>query len=121
KHILTDCSSIERLGSTIWNATAGIWPQQYGVWPDISLGTMLGCGSLILPPAPHNDRHHPPATRTARTQGASRLLRILISEAAHLIWVLRCERVIGDRVHTRETTERRWMNKLSHRSQLDRP
>ncbi|KIJ06735.1 hypothetical protein PAXINDRAFT_91567 [Paxillus involutus ATCC 200175] len=83
EHILTDYSSIER--RTIWGATAKIWPRQYGAWPDISLGTIRGCGPLTLPPAPQNDRQRPTATTPLHTRGASPLLRILISEAAHLI------------------------------------
>jgi hypothetical protein len=34
-------------------------------------------------------------TRTGA--GAARLLQILLTESAHLIWVLRCERVIQEK------------------------
>jgi hypothetical protein len=37
---------------------------------------------------------------TPHQRGSTRLLHILISEAAHRVWMLRCERVIGDRKHT---------------------
>ncbi|KAG1839037.1 hypothetical protein DFJ58DRAFT_644578, partial [Suillus subalutaceus] len=52
--------------------------------------------------------------------GASRLLRIIISESAYLIWVLRCERVIQGILQDEEKTKRRWMNAIDKRLQLDR-
>ncbi|KAG1888417.1 hypothetical protein F4604DRAFT_1499697, partial [Suillus subluteus] len=51
---------------------------------------------------------------------ASRLYRILISESAHLIWVLRCERTIGGRNYPLNTIESRWMNKITSRLEIDR-
>ncbi|KAG1726449.1 hypothetical protein EDD22DRAFT_764255, partial [Suillus occidentalis] len=55
-----------------------------------------------------------------RLKGASWLLRILISESAHLIWVLRCEQVIQDRTHTRQNITKRWIHSINHRLHLDR-
>ena len=52
--------------------------------------------------------------------GKSCLLRILLSESAHLIWVLRCERVIQERLHTNEVGKTLWYNKINHRLSLDR-
>jgi hypothetical protein len=61
-------------------------------------------------------------------RGAKRLLQILISEAAHLIWVLRCERVIVDdsdenqaeeqiprRTHTNTEIKSRWLKAINTR------
>ena len=48
-------------------------------------------------------------------RGASRLLQITISEAAHLIWVLRCERVIQEKTHTPEEIEARWYKAVNRR------
>ncbi|KAI0059431.1 hypothetical protein BV25DRAFT_1860361, partial [Artomyces pyxidatus] len=51
--------------------------------------------------------------------GASRLLRILISESAYLIWVLRCERVISERQHTATTITTRWTTAINDRLHTD--
>ena len=56
-------------------------------------------------------------TDTRTNHGAKRLLQILLSEAAHLIWVLRCERVIRDpddppRFHTEEEINARWLRAI---------
>ena len=40
---------------------------------------------------------------------------ILISEAAHLIWVLRCERAIHERHHTDNEINMRWRNIINAR------
>ncbi|KAG1876108.1 hypothetical protein C8R48DRAFT_811459 [Suillus tomentosus] len=53
-------------------------------------------------------------------KGASRLLRILISESAHLIWVLRCDTTINGTNHTERAIKNRWMSKINQRLQLDR-
>ncbi|KAI0726612.1 hypothetical protein BC629DRAFT_1486236 [Irpex lacteus] len=56
--------------------------------------------------------------------GTSRLFRILVSESAHLIWKLRCERVMdrGDdpsNWHSREEIKRRWAKAIDSRLALD--
>ncbi|EIW56847.1 uncharacterized protein TRAVEDRAFT_102031, partial [Trametes versicolor FP-101664 SS1] len=56
--------------------------------------------------------------------GATRLARLILPDTAYLIWVLRCERVIGDReVLPGELedayVERRWLRMVSNRLQLD--
>ena len=57
---------------------------------------------------------------TAQTLGnRARLLRILLSESARLIWVLRCERIIQETLHTNEAVKTRWYNKINHRLSLD--
>jgi hypothetical protein len=40
---------------------------------------------------------------------------ILISEADHLIWVLRCERVIGGKQHSDDVVSTRWKNAINTR------
>ena len=52
--------------------------------------------------------------------GPSRLLRILISESAHLIWVLRCERTIQGLSHSTASIKSRWYNKINQCLDLDR-
>jgi hypothetical protein len=48
------------------------------------------------------------------TDRATRLLHILISEQAHLIWVLRCERVTREATHSEEMIAR-WFRSINAR------
>ena len=62
------------------------------------MGTVLGCGSITMidQPNPNDEENleqHPKS-------GAVRLLQILLTKSAHLVWVLRCERVIQQKNHT---------------------
>ncbi|KAI0048315.1 hypothetical protein FA95DRAFT_1463371, partial [Auriscalpium vulgare] len=54
-----------------------------------------------------------------RMKGASRLLRILISESAHLIWNIRCERQIGGKTHTKASIITRWTRAINERLTSD--
>ena len=108
-HILIDCEN-EAI-STIWRLARQTWPTAFGPWPEVHLGLILGCGSVALP-----SQGEESITRT----GPSRLLRILISESVHLIWVLRCERTIQGLNHSVEAIKSRWRNKINHRIDLDR-
>ncbi|EPS94215.1 hypothetical protein FOMPIDRAFT_63808 [Fomitopsis schrenkii] len=54
----------------------------------------------------------------------ARLWRILVSESAHLVWRMRCERVIGhdgeeDWQHTTEAVTTRWFAALNARLRQD--
>ena len=48
-------------------------------------------------------------------KGAACLLQILISKVAHLIWVMRCERVIQEQTHSVEEIEQRWYKLINQR------
>ncbi|KIK38571.1 hypothetical protein CY34DRAFT_25586 [Suillus luteus UH-Slu-Lm8-n1] len=109
EHILVLCNDPAR--KIIWDLAKGIWPTEHGPWPDPHIGIILGCGLISLPQAQNNEN---------LTMGASRLLRILISESAYLIWVLRCERVIRGTDHSENTIKKRWVNAIDKRLQLDR-
>ena len=109
EHILIDCDNAAI--PTIWNLARQTWPMSFGPWPDIQLGLVLGCGSIAL-----QDQN---ADNTIRS-GPSRLLRILISESAHLLWVLRCERTIQGLNHLIDSMRSRWQNKINQRFNLDR-
>ena len=45
-------------------------------------------------------------------KGTDQLWRILISESAHLIWVLRCEHVINEALHSAEEIMSRWFKAI---------
>jgi hypothetical protein len=115
EHVLLTCRSPER--TTIWRTTADIWPvTTFGPWPDVTISTILGCGSLSLKP----QQAEIGPSRNPTNRNTSQLLHILISEAAHLIWVLRCEHVIGGKTTTPQAIESQWLHKMNHRLQIDR-
>ena len=52
--------------------------------------------------------------------GATRLLKILISESAYLIWTLLCERTIREQVHTDREVNARWRQAINKRLTEDK-
>jgi hypothetical protein len=81
QHILILCRATPC--NLIWSLAKDLWPHAQHLWPETTLGIILGCGAITLPALEHREN----------------LLQILMSEAAHLIWVMRCERVIRDPPH----------------------
>lgn len=116
EHILIGCTH----GTTtaIWRWTKEAWNHEQYKWPEISLGTILGCGNLSA----KTHTECPPEQRqtTTNQRGATRLLQILISEAAHLTWVMRCERVIQERDHSSHEVEARWSKAINRRFTEDK-
>jgi ribonuclease HI len=101
--------------TAVWSLAKNLWPYNEVQWPDLNLGTILGCGCLVAK-LDEPDRQNGRGRGTSnRQRGASRLLQILVSEAAHLIWVLRCERVIQEKQHTYEEIESRWYKAINRR------
>ncbi|KAH9008164.1 hypothetical protein EDB83DRAFT_2211893, partial [Lactarius deliciosus] len=49
-----------------------------------------------------------------------RLLHIPISESAHLIWVLRCERTIQLKTHSAQEIKNRWLQAINERLTNDK-
>ncbi|KAH9988298.1 hypothetical protein BJV77DRAFT_1022364 [Russula vinacea] len=93
---------------TIWNLAEESWPQKNPRWLEITLGTILGCGSIALINPPNLDEEGNQERRS--NSGAVRLLQILLTESAHLIWVLRCERVIQQKNHNANEITTRWQD-----------
>ena len=84
------------------------------LWPKISLGIILACGSIsLVAETIQPGRDNPPQENAPR--GATRLLQILISESAHLVWVLRCERIFQDHLHSTDEIRRRWLSAINTR------
>jgi len=115
EHILMNCQ--ERPVKIIWNLANRLWPHAPELWPTPSIGIALGCGSIHLPqPVDQNttqgERH---ALSLSACHGATHLLQILIAESMHLIWVLRCERVIQERPHTENEIQMRWFRAINTR------
>jgi hypothetical protein len=113
EHILTECNAPGR--EKIWRLVAQHWPHESTPLPEISFGIVLGCGSLT-PPETQTGINREVASQQRKTNhGVIRLLQILISESAHLIWVLQCERVIQPRTHSESEIEARWLRVLNKR------
>jgi ribonuclease HI len=112
EHIMTGCSA--RAREKIWQLAEAAWPHNHLPWPEITLGTILGCGSITSPREPAQDEGENQQQRR-NYRGAMRLLQILISESAYLIWVLRCERVIQPRTHSETEIEKRWLRAINKR------
>ena len=117
EHILTECRTPAR--GKIWQLASSLWPHESPQWPTISLGTILGCGS-ITPIRGTQHQENENRTRSPTQRGAARLLSILISESAYLIWVIRCERVIQEKTHTTLEIERRWLTAINKRLTNDK-
>ncbi|EPQ52940.1 hypothetical protein GLOTRDRAFT_46143, partial [Gloeophyllum trabeum ATCC 11539] len=118
EHIWLECDAPER--RIIWHLAASLWPEQNGPWPNLAFGAILGCGKLSIPTsnAP-NAEQNPGAEqgdgpgRKHTAAGMSRLLQILVSESAHLIWALRCLRVIQEKTLSPRAICARWMNNIN--------
>ena len=86
-HILIECE--QRARTTIWEKAKELWPYEEGTWPTISLGTIIGCNALQVEITKMiKDRRGQEQRIKTHDQGATRLLKILISESAYLIWTL---------------------------------
>ncbi|OJT13721.1 Transposon TX1 uncharacterized 149 kDa protein [Trametes pubescens] len=106
EHIVTSCCVPGQ--NLVWRVVKKMMSKKAIVLPPISLGLALG-GPLFV-------------VRTevgGVDQGATRAARILLTEAVHVIWVLRCERVIGwADTPAKKHTDKEIMNKLA--SKLNR-
>ena len=120
EHILSHChSSPNRI---VWNLAESTWPHRDLPWPGNDLGTILGCGCITAQRAINNDQNQNPNQNTsnAHLRGATRLLQILLSESAFLIWALRCERVIQERIHNNQEIKSRWLRAINERLTEDK-
>jgi len=86
------------------NGKREIWPNHTYEWPDISISIILGCGSITSP----KENTHPNEQQADQEKGATHLLQIIITESAHLLWVLRCKRVIREKTHSNREIRSRW-------------
>ena len=117
EHILTQCRT--PAVQKIWQLAKQSWPHDDIPFPEISLGIILGCGA-ISPPQTTTGNGNENAPRRRHRPGTKRLLQILISEAEHLIWVLRCERVIQKTNHSESEIEKRWHRVINRRLTEDK-
>ena len=110
-HILTECSAPGQ--QDVWELVRFLWERRGSTWTPVTYGTILACGNADF--TTPNQQPLP---------GPSRLFRILISEAAHLIWALRCRRVIEheddpSKHPTRREITGRWRKVINNRLSID--
>ncbi|KAH7909128.1 ribonuclease H-like protein, partial [Hygrophoropsis aurantiaca] len=119
EHILTECEKSHQ--NLLWSLAKGIWPDSKYQWPEIKIGTILGCGAISLQSEENSDSSENEKTKpSAETTGKSRLLRILISETAHLIWTTRCSHAIGGIELSVDKITTRWYTAIEKRLITDR-
>ncbi|KAH9917474.1 uncharacterized protein B0H18DRAFT_883793 [Fomitopsis serialis] len=111
-HILTECAALERW--LIWGYVERAWTRTGRAWSMPSWPSILAAGQAT--PARTNGK--PPR------DNAVRLWRILLTEAAYLIWCMRCERVIRHEdeaawQHDERSVAGRWYLSTNRRLRLD--
>ncbi|KAI9434266.1 hypothetical protein BJY52DRAFT_1131727, partial [Lactarius psammicola] len=114
-HIIVECRHHTR--QTIWAIAKETWPHDDNSWPEITLGIILGCGIINIKTTRNtrNTRNHTPRDSPTSDPGATRLAKILISESTHLIWSLRCARVIQGKDYTENEIESIWRRTINKR------
>lgn len=118
-HILVGCK--EKTKSIIWNCAEELWPYKEGTWPGISLGTIIGCNALNVETSKETKDGQGQSKIVKRSdQGATRLLKILISESAYMIWMLRCERIISGQERTEREIKAIWREGINRRLTEDK-
>lgn len=109
EHILTKCKAKGQ--KELWKLAGKVWRKKYPQWPAPTIGTILGCTMADF----RNNANK-------RQPGANRLYKILVSETAYLIWVLRCQRVIeweNSKTHTINELTNRWHHMINQRLLMD--
>ena len=118
-HILTSCEHPTRV--KIWAKAKEMWPHHENTWPRISLGTIIGCNTLSVETLQkRKDETGQERLTKVHDPGATRLLKIIITEAAYLTWTLRCERTIQERERTEREVESAWLKTINRRLAEDK-
>ena len=98
----------------VWREARAVWTRQETHWPEIDLDTTLG-SSLIKFKNTHGKL----------IPGKARLLTILLTETAYLIWKLHCEHVIQhendpDKLHMPDKITNRWLQAINTHLKMNR-
>jgi ribonuclease HI len=117
EHILLTCENERR--ATVWKLAEETWAGNGHRWPDLREGTIIGCGMLNV--KSNNGGVDTEETRhTGPNAGQSRLLRILVSESAFLIWKMRNEATIDEVDIPTKSVISRWKRTMENRLHTDR-
>ncbi|KZV98490.1 hypothetical protein EXIGLDRAFT_807784, partial [Exidia glandulosa HHB12029] len=116
EHVLVHYRNPAR--AQVWALAKGVWEATKRPWPDVSLGLVFGCGAARF-------TYTDGAGEEREAIGTSRLFRIILSEAALLIWRLRCKRVMEhkdepDWEHPPAYVESEWLRIINDRLTSDR-
>lgn len=107
-HILTKCEFNGQ--REVWRLMNVPWKKRSGKVFQPSTQAIMSCG--VLPPNPEKNKY---------LKAGERLRRILISEAAFLIWKLRNERVInGEAEKSEREITNKWKHAIKRRYELDK-
>jgi ribonuclease HI len=114
-HILFEC--VYEAREKVWQLAENAWDGSKYEWPQLSEGLVMGAG--LLRAIPKTGQPVPPDPANVPS-GASRLLRILVSEAAYLIWLIRNDRAIKKKHTSARSAEAKWRYVIEDRLRLDR-
>ncbi|TBU21221.1 hypothetical protein BD311DRAFT_679007 [Dichomitus squalens] len=108
-HILFRCEAPGQ--AEIWNELKVIWETTGLPWKQPDWGTALGAGCAVIK-----------SETGVRKKPMEALWTILWTESVHLIWKLRCERVIhrDGEVHDKLAVKNAWYAAIDRRLTLDR-
>ena len=111
EHILFHCQAYGQ--QAVWEHARSLWEKKDLVWQPVCLESLLSAGipTEVMP-------------NTHAKQAHARLWRILVTESAHLIWRMRCERVIGHEGearwrHTEKAVTTQWLRVMNDRMRQD--
>lgn len=107
EHTLLECDAPGQ--AMIWQLSGNLWKDKKSKWIAPDFGTILSCGLIKITD-----------TKGKYRKEDSRLYRIIVSESAHLIWKMRCDRVInGKNNFSEHEIESRWRRTIQNRLELD--
>lgn len=112
EHILLECTAVGQ--ERVWALAEAAWSRTGHTWTPIVLPDILAIGP----------RSRALAGDAPTPKPRARLWRILVSESAHLVWRLRCERVIGQAgvpgwQHSADGVTARWLAAIQVRLRHD--
>lgn len=113
EHIILECEG-SPAAQTLWGMARELWLQREKTWPEVSFGTVMACNLAKF----KNNKGE-------KNVGRKRLFIILVTETAHLIWKIRCERAIQrqndpERFHSQEEVINKWLICINTRLKMDR-
>ena len=122
-HILFSCD--EPGQKLIWKLAWKVWDRTGHKWPGQSLATLVGGGLLKFEPPPIPEGNEQKKKKKKHKDGRARLLTILLTESAYLIWKMRNERRIHHEndahfKHSDIEITNRWYKAIDIRITLDR-
>ncbi|TEB22366.1 hypothetical protein FA13DRAFT_1641469 [Coprinellus micaceus] len=111
QHILLECKASGQ--EVIWDLARRAWADTAAEWPPISMGVILGAALMEVKKEDGK-----------KLRGKSRLIQILISESAYLIWLIRNEWRIEHeqdprKLHAKQEVENRWWAAINKRRNID--